>query len=125
MRCAKIRTGILPYIDGRLQAKGRVEIEKHLATCSSCRLRMEEFSTVAVLLDQLPVIEPSFAFDMHVRAVAAGEAVKQGWWASLKASPRVALAASMLLLAALWFGFGNVLARPRYHGTIRRLQMSK
>lgn len=104
MSCAKILSGILPYIDGRLQEKGRAEIEKHLATCASCRLRMEQFRTVGVLLDQLPVIEPSIAFDVRVRALAAGVVVRQGWWPSLKVSPRVALAASVLLFAALWLG---------------------
>jgi anti-sigma factor RsiW len=73
MSCAKILSGILPYIDGRLQAKGRAEIEKHLAACASCRLRMEQFRAVAVLLDQLPVIEPALAFD--VRALAAGAVI--------------------------------------------------
>ena len=105
MSCAKTLSGILPYIDGRLQAKGRAEIEKHLATCASCRLRMEQFRAVAVLLDQLPVIEPSLAFDARVRALAAGAVVKQGWWPLLKVSTRVALAACVLLLAALWLGF--------------------
>jgi hypothetical protein len=110
MRCAKTLSGILPYIDGRLQAKGRAEIEKHLATCASCRLRMEEFRGVAVLLDELPVIEPSLAFDVRVRALADGEVVKQEWWLLLKVSPSVALAASVLLLVALWVGFYE---RPR------------
>lgn len=105
MRCAKILSGILPYIDGRLETKGRAEIKKHLATCASCRLRMEEFRAVAVLLDRLPVIEPSLAFDVRVRALAAGEVVKQGCWPSWKVSSRVALAASVLLLVALWLGF--------------------
>jgi anti-sigma factor RsiW len=105
MGCAKTLSGILPYIDGRLQAKGRAEIEEHLATCAYCRLRAEQFRAVAVLLDQLPVIEPSLAFDARVRALAAGAAAKQGWWPLLKASTRVALAASVLLLAALWLGF--------------------
>jgi hypothetical protein len=110
MSCTKILSGILPYIDGQLQAKGRAEIEKHLAACASCRLRMEQFRAVAALLDQLPVIEPSLAFDVRVRALAAGAVIKQGWWPSLKVSPRVALAASVLLLAALWIGFYE---RPR------------
>jgi len=110
MSCAKTLSEILPYIDGRLQAKGRSEIEKHLATCACCRLRMEQFRTVAVLLDQLPVVEPSLAFDARVRALAAGAAVKQGWWPLLKVSTRVALAASALLVVALWLCFYE---RPR------------
>ena len=57
------------------------------------------------MLDELPVIEPSAEFDVRVRALVAAEPVKQGWWSWLRVSPRVAFAASALLVAALWFGF--------------------
>jgi hypothetical protein len=56
-------------------------------------------------LDRLPVIEPSPEFDVRVRALVAGEPVKRDWWRWLKLPPRVALAASVLFLAALWLGF--------------------
>ncbi|MGB9444124.1 MAG: zf-HC2 domain-containing protein [Candidatus Acidiferrum sp.] len=125
MSCAKILSGILPYIDGRLQAKGRAEIEKHLAACASCRLRMEQFRAVAVLLDQLPGIGPSLAFDVRVRALAAGAVIKEWRWPSLKVWPRVALAALCFCLRLFGSVFTNVLAHPRYHGAIRRLQMRK
>ncbi len=57
---------------------------------------------MAGLLDELPQIEPSAAFDVRVRARVAAEPVKQGWWAWLAPSPRVAFAASLLLLATVW-----------------------
>jgi hypothetical protein len=47
---------------------------------------------------------------VRVRALAAGAVIKQGWWPSFEVSPRVALAASVLLLAVLWIGFYE---RPR------------
>jgi len=56
------------------------------------------------LLDELPVIEPSAAFDLRVHARVAAEPVKQSWWAWFAPSPRVAFAASMLLLATVWLG---------------------
>jgi len=56
------------------------------------------------LLDELPQIEPSGAFDARVRARVAAEPVKQSWWAVFAPSPRAALAASMLLLATIWVG---------------------
>jgi len=34
----------------------------------------------------------------------AAEPVKQSWWSVFAPSPRVAFAASMLLLATVWFG---------------------
>jgi len=105
MSCEKIASRMLGYIDGRLKESERAEVEKHLATCSPCALRVEEFRAVSGLLDELPVIEPSPEFDTRVRALVAAEPVKQDWWAWLRVSPRVALAASALVIAALWLGF--------------------
>lgn len=105
MSCGKMESRILGYVDGRLKESERLDVEKHLASCAPCSLRVEEFRAVSGLLDELPVIEPSREFDARVRALVAAEPVKQNWWAWLRVSPRVAFAASMLLLAALWMGF--------------------
>jgi len=105
MSCERIANRMLGYIDGRLKESERLEVEKHLAGCAPCRLRVEEFRAVSGLLDELPIIEPSPAFDTRVHALVAAEPVKQSWWAWLKFSPRVAFAASMLLLAAIWLGY--------------------
>jgi anti-sigma factor RsiW len=95
---------ILGYVDGRLKESERLEMEKHLSTCAACQLRVNEFRSVHALLDELPMIEPSAAFDVRVRARVAAEPAKQSWWAWFTPSPRVAFAASMLLLATVWVG---------------------
>jgi anti-sigma factor RsiW len=95
---------ILGYVDGRLKEGERAEVEKHLATCAACQLRVNQFRSVNALLDELPMIEPSAAFDVRVRARVAAEPVKQSWWAAFLPAPRVALAAAMLLLATVWIG---------------------
>jgi anti-sigma factor RsiW len=95
---------ILGYVDGRLKKSERLVVEKHLAACAACRVRMNEFRAVNVLLDELPVIEPSAAFDIRMQARVAAEPVKQSWWAWFAPSPRVVLAAAMLLLATVWIG---------------------
>jgi anti-sigma factor RsiW len=95
---------ILGYVDGRLKESERLEMEKHLSACGACQLRVNEFRAVAGFLDELPEIEPSPAFDVRVRARVAAEPVKQGWWAWFTPSPRVAFAASLLLLATVWIG---------------------
>jgi anti-sigma factor RsiW len=95
---------ILPYVDGRLKESERREMEAHLAACAACRLRVNEFRAVTGLLDELPQIEPSAAFDARVRARVAAEPVKQSWWAWLTPSPRVVFAASLLLFATVWIG---------------------
>ncbi len=95
---------ILGYLDGRLKEDERLEMEKHLAACAACQLRVNEFRAVHVLLDELPMIEPSAAFDVRMQARVAAEPAKQSWWAWFAPSPRVAFAASLLLLATVWIG---------------------
>jgi anti-sigma factor RsiW len=95
---------ILGYVDGRLKEGERLEVEKHLAACAACQLRVNQFRSVHALLDELPMIEPSAAFDVRVRARVATEPVKQSWWALFMPAPRVAFAALMLLLASVWIG---------------------
>ena len=104
MSCGRMENKILGYVDGRLKEGERLEMEKHLSTCGACQLRVNEFRSVHALLDELPMIEPSAAFDLRVRARVAAEPAKQSWWAWFTPSPRVAFAASMLLLATVWVG---------------------
>ena len=104
MSCDRVENRILPYVDGRLKASEMREVETHLKTCAACLLRVNEFRALSGLLDEMPQIEPSGAFDARVRARVAAEPVKQSWWAGFAPSPRVAFAASMLLLATVWFG---------------------
>lgn len=105
MSCEKMESRILSYLDGRLKEGERLDVEKHLAECAACRVRVNEFRAVSGLLDELPAIEPSGAFDTRVRALVAAEPVKRNRWAWLMIPPRVAFASSMLLLATLWVGF--------------------
>jgi anti-sigma factor RsiW len=104
---------ILGYVDGRLKEGERLEMEKHLSTCAPCQLRVNEFRSVHALLDELPMIEPSEAFDVRVRARVAAEPAKQSWWAWFMPAPRVAFAASMLALAMVWVGRYSVSDPPQ------------
>ena len=108
MSCERMENRILGYVDGRLKASEAREVEIHLEACAICRLRVNEFRAVSGLLDELPMIEPSPAFDARVRARVAAEPVKRNWWAWLAPSPRVAFAAAMLVLAMVYVG-----TRPR------------
>lgn len=102
MSCSRMENKILPYVDGRLKPGEMAEVEKHLASCPACRLRVNEFRAVSGLLDELPVIQPSPAFDVRVHARVSAEPVKRSWWASFAPAPRVVFAASLLLLATVW-----------------------
>src|SRR2546423_7007606 len=115
MSCSRIERWMLPYVDGRLKASEAQDVEQHLAACAPCRLRVNEFRAVSGLLDELPQIEPSAAFDVRVQARVAAEPVKKSLWAWDAPSPRVAFAASMLLLATVWLG--SRLTASSQHGT--------
>src|SRR5260370_32333793 len=104
MSCSRMESKILGYVDGRLKESERLEMEKHVSTCAACRVRVNEFRTVNVLLDELPMIEPSAAFDLRVHARVAAEPAKQSWWAWSMPAPRVAFAAAMLAVAMAWVG---------------------
>jgi anti-sigma factor RsiW len=102
MSCERMEKQILPYVDGRLKESERAEVEKHLAGCAACRLRVNAFRAVGSLLEELPQIEPSPAFDVRVHARVAAEPKRRNWLGWLTPSPRVAIAASLLLLATVW-----------------------
>jgi len=102
MSCERMESRILAYMDGRLSEAERAEVQKHLDACAVCRVRATEFSSVSELLDELPMIEPSPAFDVRVRARMAAEPVKQSWWAWLHPASRIAFASSVLLLATVF-----------------------
>ncbi len=105
MSCQKMETRILAYVDGRLKEGERAEVEKHLEGCAACRLRVNEFRAVGDLLDELPMIEPSGAFNARVHALVAAEPQKRkSWFAWLAPSPRIAFVASLLLVATIWLG---------------------
>jgi len=105
MSCGKMETRILAYVDGRLKESERAEVDKHLAGCAACRLSMNEFRAVGDLLDELPMIEPSGAFNARVHALVAAEpSRKRSWFAWLTPSPRIAFVASLLLVATVWLG---------------------
>ena len=104
MSCSRMEKQMLPYVDGRLKVSEAQDVEKHLAACPACRVRVNEFRAVSGLIDELPQIEPSEAFDLRVQALVAAEPVKKSWWAWYAPSPRIAFAVSMLLLAAIWIG---------------------
>src|SRR5260370_1335211 len=82
MSCSRMENKIMGFVDGRLKEGERLEMEKHLALCAACQLRVNEFRSVHALLDELPMIEPSAAFDLRgegaVRAAAEWSAERAG-----------------------------------------------
>jgi anti-sigma factor RsiW len=101
MKCEKVPQVLIAYLDGKLSAAIRSEVQEHLANCAVCRARAEEFRGVWNAMDELPAIEPSFGFDARVRQRVAAEP-RSGWFAWFVPQARLALAAVLLIAFTVW-----------------------
>ena len=99
--CAGMESKLLEYLDGRAEPAGRHAVEEHLAACSGCHTRAEDFRALFGALDDLPVISPSPGFDASLRARIAAEPVRRGVWDWLP-SPRFAFAVTALVAMSVW-----------------------
>ncbi len=102
MDCERIEKRLIAYMDGRASAAERREVEAHLADCGPCRTRAQEFRLLWGVLDEMPQVETSPAFDARLRARIAAEPSRASLWEWLVPSPRLALAVSLLLVLSVW-----------------------
>jgi len=102
MNCGHTEKKLVAYLDGRLTMAERRQFEAHLALCAVCRERAQGFRSVWDTLDELPPLAPSPAFDSRVKARLAQEQRRAGFWSWIMPSPRMALAATALLIASIW-----------------------
>lgn len=101
MNCSDVSKGLIAYLDRRADSAARQEVERHLVSCADCRLRAEQFRALWGVMDEMPVIQPSFGFDSRIRQrVAAAPA--RGWLGWLVPQPRLALSAALLAVMAVW-----------------------
>ena len=101
MNCERMETVLIAYLDGRARDDERRDVEKHLSACAVCRTRAEEIRRLWGVLDEVPVIEPSPAFDARLRARIAAEP-RTPWFAWLVPSPRLAFSTALLLVLGAW-----------------------
>ena len=103
MRCQEAANELIAYLDRRTNSADRKQLEEHLATCSPCRLRAEEFRKVWNVLDEVPSIEPSLGFDARLRQRVAAEprARWKGWFIP---QPRLAFSMALLIALSVWMG---------------------
>lgn len=101
MNCNDVSKGLIAYLDRRTNSADRQEIERHLLACNDCRARAEQFRALWSVMDEMPVIEPSFGFDARVRQRVAAEPAR-GWFGWLVPQPRLALSAALLAVMAVW-----------------------
>jgi anti-sigma factor RsiW len=105
MSCKRIEGKLVAFMDGRASDSDRRVVESHLKNCAACQARIEGFSGVWAMLNEVPVIEPSQAFEARLRARMAAEPQRQNFWAGLSAmlpSPRLALAVALLAIFSMW-----------------------
>jgi anti-sigma factor RsiW len=112
-RCTKMENKLVEYLDGRAKPSERHAVEEHLAACAECRTRAEDFRALWDVLDDLPVLDPSSAFDASLRARIAAEPVRRRFW-DLLPSPRLAFAtAALIALSVLTISMSRVTSDRR------------
>src|ERR1700756_924528 len=102
MNCAQTERKLVGYLDGKLAIAERRQLEAHLAICTACQERAAGLRSVWDVLDELPALTPSSAFDNRVRSRVRQEPVRAGFWRWIVPSPRIAVAATALLIASIW-----------------------
>jgi anti-sigma factor RsiW len=93
---------LIGYLDGKAAPAARRQVEEHLAACPACRERAEQFSALWRTLDEVPGLSPSPSFDAAVRQRVAAEPHRAGWWSWVTPSPRLAVAATVLVVFSVW-----------------------
>jgi hypothetical protein len=111
-QCVSLERKLVEYLDGRAKPADRHAVEQHLSVCASCRLRADEFRAVSSVLDDLPAISPSPAFDASLRARIAAEPARRSFWswpaaAGWLPSPRLAFAVTSLIAISVWMSSGG------------------
>jgi anti-sigma factor RsiW len=101
MKCEDVSNELIAYLDRRANSAERQEVEEHLVGCATCRTRAEEFRKLWTVLDEVPVLEPSAAFDARVRERIASEPQRR-WFARLVPQPRLAFSVALLAVLTVW-----------------------
>jgi anti-sigma factor RsiW len=101
MKCEDVSNELIAYLDRRANSAERRDVEEHIAVCAGCRTRAEEFRKLWSILDEVPAIEPSFAFDARLRQRVAAEP-RRNWLAWLVPQPRLAFSMAMLIALSVW-----------------------
>jgi anti-sigma factor RsiW len=101
MNCSYTSEAVYAYLDGELDANGRMEVLRHLDTCDSCRSAYEQARELRrAIKDSTPYFSCPADAAERIRSAARREAKAPGRWFS---TPWVwgAVAASLLLAVSL------------------------
>jgi anti-sigma factor RsiW len=111
MKCRELEQTAIAYLDGKLPLSERGAVEEHLAACSACRERVQDFSSVMGMLGEWPDIQPSPFFQTRLAARLKEEPARQSWWVRLwEAAPAHRAARPVFAIAlAVVLAIGAVL----------------
>ncbi len=134
MRRCKQNDKITPLMslaqDGLLDAQGQQELDRHLATCATCRAEWEAMQRVDALFKQSEMVGPPLGFALRVeRRLVAKEQRRQRWFrglAALTGSLSLAGAAATALVLFLfgmiaWGRLGEVPAVQQHIGAVSHI----
>ncbi|MCX7845289.1 MAG: zf-HC2 domain-containing protein [Dictyoglomaceae bacterium] len=62
MRCREAKRLISLYIDGEISFEKRIELERHINNCFSCKKSLEDLRFIIKEVHNLPQLEPSINF---------------------------------------------------------------
>jgi anti-sigma factor RsiW len=82
MRCSKAQKYISEYVDGSLDARTAVEVERHVGECRACRELLEDFRKMKSAASDLETPEPDEAVWLRIR-----ERVASAWPAAEPVGP--------------------------------------
>ena len=114
MKCGKLETLWLPYLDGKLSLPERAVVDAHLAGCPSCAERLEGLRLASQSLESWQAPAASPWFDARLRQKIATDVAPRGlvgWLAAPLRSFPLGIAA-LLLLAALLIWSGSTRQAP-------------
>jgi hypothetical protein len=77
MRCRTVRRNLPGYVDGALASPNHARLQEHLSACEDCRVDLEGYRKLAVLLASKPVALPPPDLAVRIRVAAAQERSSQ------------------------------------------------
>lgn len=110
MNCKKAVRLLLLALDGRLNEKGRLQLEGHLLGCAACQAKEKEYREILDLLRPGQVPEPLPRFEARLIAKLRQS---ERTMPALSWSKWAARAAAACLLVGLFFGAGLLFFQPR------------
>jgi anti-sigma factor RsiW len=112
MNCQAMEKSLIAYLDGKAHPAERREVETHLGACAECRVRAEQFRSLWGMLDELPLLSPSPAFDAEVRARVTREPRHAVPWMWPIPSPRLAFAVVAMVMLSVWLSSRPPVRQP-------------